>query len=135
MNYQHNWQYTSQGFFSPAPVIQINVYNIKSGKDDTIDFLIDSGADISLIKKDIFTNLGLIKIDEVEFEVADSDEEENEPKKRDVTELGFKSPELNLTGKLEIAVGKGGETNLLGRDFLNSFHIILNRGKDFTIQR
>lgn len=135
MSSEVNQQYTSEGFHFPAPVLRINIYNVSTGKDRFEEFLIDSGSDITLIKKDIFSGLELIKIDEIEFEVADTNENEDESKVRDLTELGINIPGVNLKGTMQVAVGKRGETNLLGRDFLNKFHVTLDRGQDFTIRR
>lgn len=135
MSSKFTWQYTLKGFHFPAPVLRVNISNVDTGEGNSEDFLIDSGSDISFIRNEVFSKLKLIIIDEVEFEVADSDDDEDKLKKRDLTELEIEIPEIKFKGTIEVAIGKKGETNLLGRDFINSFQLLLDKGQDFTIQR
>ena len=136
MSNEYTWQYTTVGFHLPAPVLRINISNIADQNlNSSEDFLIDSGSDISFIRKELFSTLRLGIVDDVEFEVADTEPGENKIKKRDVTEVKIGIPEINVDGTIQLAIGERGETNLLGRDFLDSFEVLLNRGQDFTIRR
>ncbi len=118
----HAWNYSSNDCIIPCPIIQVDILNpddedLKS----SATFLLDSGADITWIKKEIFDILELI-IDDEERLLLVGGKEVQCPKCSLIIEI----PELNIREELSVVIDEENADNLLGRDFLNKFGVYLN---------
>lgn len=104
-----------------GPFIHVNICNPDDRDlNSSATFLLDSGADITYIKKEIFDILELIIEGDVEVEGIDESIE------CQTCYLTIEVSQLNISERLEVAIDVTDQNNLLGRDFLNKFGIYLD---------
>lgn len=104
------------------PLIEITIKNAADKMfNQTAIFLIDSGADFIMIKKDLYDSLNLRRVSDQTMEVADGQRSTNE-----WSYVNIEIPRLNIEKELLQAIKTNASFNLLGRNFLNNFCIVLN---------
>ena len=113
------------------PLIEIT---IKNSADKTFNqaaiFLIDSGSDLIVIKKDLYDSLNLKRAgDDLTTIYAGGQREKNE-----WSYVDLEISRLNIEKELLQVISTKASFNLLGRNFLNKFCIVLNGLKlEYTI--
>lgn len=133
---QYKRQYDSGVFYPAAPVINATIINSqKEGLLTSDFFLLDSGADISLITDEVFSILELITLDTISLNSFEDSNSMNPPKEYPLTEIMLEIPELKFRESIKV-VAVDGRDNILGRDFMNKFEIFLDGiNEEFTIQQ
>jgi hypothetical protein len=126
----HTWNYSEEEFAIPGPIIQLDILNSDNkGQKSSADFILDSGSDITWIKKEIFDILELI-IDGEDTLLLPGGKKVTCPK----CSITLEIPELNISEDLSVVIDEENADNLLGRDFLNKFGIYLDGPKlEFSI--
>lgn len=123
-------KYSSENCFNPVPQLELLIANSYDSNLITKDtFIVDTGADITLIKKQIFEMLELKIKGDIPIEYADGRVSYN-PWSYVYIEL---SP-LNIKERLKAIIQDTDSDNLLGRNFLNKYRVLLDGpNHEFTI--
>ena len=67
----YTWAYSTEDCITPGPFIKVNIYNdLKDDLKSSAIFIMDSGAEATLIKKEIFEILELTIAGDSYLEVA-----------------------------------------------------------------
>lgn len=109
----------------PGPVIELTIYNSSEENLITKDiFLIDSGADITVIREQIFDVLDLDICGEVSLlGIGNSEDEESSYQ---TCFVDIEIPQMNFKQRTEVAINRINNDNLLGRDFLSNLKVFLD---------
>ena len=115
--------------FPAQPIIKLVVKNAANdGFSQTEDFLIDSGADFIMIREQLYNSLNLKRKGELLVTSA-----HGKTKSQDFSFVTIEVPKFNVSKKLK-ALKSEATFNLLGRNFLNDFRILLDGLKlEYTI--
>lgn len=131
---EHTWVYSSHYCTIPGAFIEITVKNSdQPGLISKAIFLIDTGAEINFIRKEVFEMLKLVFTGDDNVSLGGTVDIT-----RNKSYLGIEIPELGIQEKLDVIVWEENENgdNVLGRQFLNKFLICFDGIKQgFTIHR
>jgi hypothetical protein len=133
MNYNENYSTDDNITSIPGPLIEVTIANFFNESLITKDvFLIDSGADKTLIRKQIFEVLDLEIYGEVMLRCpTDKETDEN---LRQTCLIFLEIPQIKMKERFEVVINTDNEENLLGRDFLNYIKLLLDGpNQQFTI--
>lgn len=109
----------------PGPLLELTISNCFKENLITKDlFLIDSGADMTVIREQIFDVLDLDICGEVSLlGVGDSEDEEISYQ---TCFIDIEIPQIKLKQRTEVAINRINNDNLFGRDFLKYLKVFLD---------
>jgi len=112
----------------PGPILELTVTNFTDANLTTSDyFLIDTGADITLIREQIFTALEL----EISGEVFISGVSDKQGGKNEAVTcyILLEIPDIEFKKRIEVVINEQNEDNILGRDILKYLELCLDGPK------
>ena len=111
---------SSYQYGPPLPVITLNIVNPRTHFAISDMFIIDSGADISSIKQELFDLLDLERIGPLEVISATGQHDQ-----RFTSAVRIETP-LGNYEPVKVVVEPDTDENLLGRDLINQWKVILD---------
>ena len=118
MMYQEN--YRPKGDLPKIPMIRVIVKSVDDHAKRESQFVIDSGADLTLISRDLFGKLGITR--KGERPLGDA---KGKTTMTDWCLIKIELPQLVFEKRIEAFVTES-DTNFLGRDVINAFCMVLN---------
>jgi len=110
----------SSAYDPPAPIIKLKVANPNTEATTDDDFLVDSGADITLLKKEIFEILDLHYSGSMHISGV-----LGVPEELPVSWIQVATP-LGTNEFIKVAITPVNDENILGRDVINRWRLLLD---------